>query len=70
VVTICVCYLVVLLYLQVSNLKRQLAMDKDAAFQEMQVKNEYLSQQVDQMEKVVAHKTKLVSAVSLQIHFN
>ncbi|OWF51997.1 centrosomal protein of 290 kDa-like [Mizuhopecten yessoensis] len=47
---------------EVSSLRQQLALGKDAAFQELQVKNTYLSQQLEQMEQVVAHKSSITSA--------
>ncbi|CAC5374165.1 CEP290 [Mytilus coruscus] len=50
---------------EVSNLRRQLAMDKDAAFQELQTKNTYLQQQLEQREhreQIIAQKAVTTSA--------
>ena len=52
---------------QVSGLRRQLAMDKDAAFQDLQVKNQYLASQVEQMEKVTVQTVSATSAVSTKL---
>ncbi|XP_071137463.1 centrosomal protein of 290 kDa-like isoform X1 [Mytilus edulis] len=50
---------------EVSNLRRQLAMDKDAAFQDLQTKNTYLQQQLEQREhreQIIAQKAVTTSA--------
>lgn len=42
-------------------------MDKDAAFQELQTKNQYLQQQLEQLEQreqIIAQKAATTSAVS------
>ncbi|KAJ8314697.1 hypothetical protein KUTeg_006847 [Tegillarca granosa] len=48
---------------EVANLRRQLTLGKEAAFTEVQLRNQHLSEQLEQMEKVVS---KQVSATSME----
>ena len=51
--------------LQIAHLRRELAMSKDVAVQEVEARNKYLSAQLESMEKVVAQKTSAVSSVGI-----
>ncbi|KAL3881749.1 hypothetical protein ACJMK2_028144 [Sinanodonta woodiana] len=47
---------------EISNLRRQLMLGKDAAFEETQMRNQQLMEQVDQMEKVISKKIQQTEA--------